>query len=71
MDLIGDTYALSESDFTDVKMFEPGSKQPLTVEAIVNMMKRVKLPNLPGSKDSTGWQSVQPSAGLLLPPVPK
>jgi hypothetical protein len=44
MDAVGDTYAISESDFQDAG--PSGANKP-SVAAIVDMMKKLKLPKLP------------------------
>uniref|UniRef100_A0A383VYZ4 Fungal lipase-type domain-containing protein n=1 Tax=Tetradesmus obliquus TaxID=3088 RepID=A0A383VYZ4_TETOB len=44
MDAVGDTYAISESDFQDAG---PPDSSKHSVAAIVNMMKKIKLPQLP------------------------
>jgi hypothetical protein len=44
MDAVGDTYAISESDFQDAGPSD-GSKH--SVAAIVDMMKKINLPKLP------------------------
>jgi hypothetical protein len=44
MDAVGDTYAISESDFQDAG---PAGANKHSVAAIVDMMKKLKLPKLP------------------------
>ncbi|WIA15373.1 hypothetical protein OEZ85_002036 [Tetradesmus obliquus] len=44
MDAVGDTYAISESDFQDAG---PPDSSKHSVAAIVDMMKKIKLPKLP------------------------
>jgi hypothetical protein len=44
MEAVGDTYAISDSDFQDAGL--SGESKP-SVAAIVDMMKKIKLPKLP------------------------
>jgi hypothetical protein len=44
MEAVGDTYAISETDFQDAG--PSGAIKP-SVAAIVDMMKKIKLPKLP------------------------